>query len=143
MNFSYHFCTMRRKYKYKYHNLGHFPSDAYNTSIAAWNENSLKIQLKIRKTCELVMHRITATATAVNRMLVWKPQSPCGCEYHNRNRGYFFQQPRIFKKKLFKKSLFYLFWSLNCNYVIATYYFFLWSCKREFMVQFISQVCYT
>ena len=44
----------------------------------------------------IVMDRITATATAVNRMLVWQPQPRCGCEYHNRNRGYFFQQPRIF-----------------------------------------------
>ena len=46
----------------------------------------------------LVMDRITATA--VNRMLVWQPhpQPRCGCEYlnRNRNRGYFFQQPRIF-----------------------------------------------
>ena len=38
-----------------------------------------------------------------------------------------------------RKSLFHLFWSSNCNYVIATY-FFLWSCKREFMVKFISLV---
>ena len=48
----------------------------------------------------LVMDLITATATAVNRMLVWQPQPRCGCEYHNRNRnrGYFFQQPRIFQE---------------------------------------------
>ena len=54
----------------------------------------------------LVMDRITtaATATAVNRMLVWQPQPRCGCEFHNRNCGYFFQQPRIFKNNSFKKK---------------------------------------
>ena len=72
----------------------------------------------------LVMDRITATA--VNRMLVWQPQLQprCGCEYHN--RGYFFSTTAYILRNFYlKRSLFYLFWSSNCNYVIATYYFFL------------------
>ena len=48
------------------------------------------------------MDRITATA--VNRMLVWQPQPRCGCEYHNRNRGYFFNNRVYFKKFVFKKK---------------------------------------
>ena len=55
----------------------------------------------------LVMDRITATATAYNCMLFWQPQPRCGCEYDNRNRGYFFNNREYFKKFLYNK-LFYI-----------------------------------
>ena len=42
---------------------------------------------------------------------------------NNRNRSYFFNNREYFKKFLYNK-LFYICLSSNCNYVIATYYFF-------------------
>ena len=80
----------------------------------------------------LVMDRITATATAVNRMLVWQPQP----------RLFFSTTAYILRNFYSRKSLFYLFWSSNCNYVIATYYFFLIVQKRIYGSIYFSSLLY-
>ena len=66
-------------------------------------------------TSKVVMDRINATATAVNCILVCQPQPRCGCEYHNcnRNRGYFFQQLRIFKKKIIQEKLYFTYFQVR------------------------------
>ena len=91
------------------------------------SEWSYSVQIERKWKCiwmrALMMYRITATA--VSRMFVWQSQPRFGCEYHNRNRGYFFSTTAYILRNIYsRKSLFYLFWSSNCNYVIATYYLF-------------------
>ena len=55
-----------------------------------------------------------------------KHELPISDGSNNRNRGYFCSTTAYILRHFYsRKSLFYLFWSSNCNYVIATYYFFL------------------
>ena len=68
----------------------------------------LTMELSRRPLCsEVVMDRITATTTAVNRMLAWQPQPQCGFEYHNRNHGYFIFNNRVYLKEIFIQEKIY------------------------------------